>query len=314
MHVLFVHPNHPGQFGHIAEQLQRQPGWRCTFVTAAPGSGDDGVERVVYQPAAVAKPGTHFCARTFENAVGNCDGVYQALSARPDIRPDLVVGHGGFGTTLFSKELYPDVPVVNLVEHYYHPHGPLSDIDFRKDLGWKIEPETYQRARCRNAMVLLDLQNCDAAYAPTAFQKSLFPAEYEQRIRVLFDGVDRAIYHGHGDRLRACTGGRRKVAGVELGAATRVVTYVSRGFESMRGFDIFVRAAKLIAAEHRDVVFFVVGADRIAYGGDMEHIGDQPSFRAWAMARHEVDGSQLVFTGRLPRQQLALLLAASDLH
>ena len=57
--------------------------------------------------------------------------------------------------------------------------------------------EKYHRARCRNAMILLDLQNCDAAYAPTEFQRSRFPAEYLPKIQVIFDGVDRNIYHGH---------------------------------------------------------------------------------------------------------------------
>ena len=35
----------------------------------------------------------------------------------------------------------------------------------------------FLRARCRNAMILLDLQNCDAGYSPTHFQRGLFPAD-----------------------------------------------------------------------------------------------------------------------------------------
>ena len=34
MHVLYVHPNFPGQFGHIAMHLIKDKGWDCTFVTA----------------------------------------------------------------------------------------------------------------------------------------------------------------------------------------------------------------------------------------------------------------------------------------
>jgi len=105
----------------------------------------------------------------------------------------------------------------------------------------------------------------------------------------------------------------RKMAGVDVPASTRVVTYVSRGFESMRGFDIFLRTAKLIAAEYPDVIFFVVGTERICYGGDENHTGDK-NFKDWAIAREQVDLSKFVFTGRMHPTHLARLLATSDLH
>src|SRR5437879_5604321 len=34
MHVMFIHPNFPAQFGHIAAHLTTQLGWKCTFVTS----------------------------------------------------------------------------------------------------------------------------------------------------------------------------------------------------------------------------------------------------------------------------------------
>src|SRR5206468_12455903 len=129
------------------------------------------------------------------------------------------------------------------------------------------------------------------------------------------DGVDRSVYHGHYKTLRPPPAQRqtRKMAGVDVPATTRVVTYVSRGFESMRGFDIFLRAAKYIAAEFPDVIFFVVGTDRICYGGD-ENYTQGKSFKDWAIAREQPDLSKFVFTGRLAPQHLARLLAATDLH
>ena len=53
---------------------------------------------------------------------------------------------------------------------------------------------------------------------------------------------------------------------------TRIVTYVSRGMESMRGFDIFMKVAKRIYEKNPNVIFAVVGAERTAYGGDLKHI------------------------------------------
>src|SRR5216110_1678133 len=71
MHVLYVHPNFPGQFGHIAMHLIKDKGWDCTFVTATAEGGGAAIRRVVYKVVGGARQETHFCSRTFENAVWN---------------------------------------------------------------------------------------------------------------------------------------------------------------------------------------------------------------------------------------------------
>lgn len=317
MHLLYVHQNFPAQFGHIARHLVQKLGWRCTFVSETPPGVVDGIEKVQYRIAGGATQTTHFCSRTFENAVWHTDAVYQALKPRRrELNPDLIVGHSGFGSTLFLPELWPNTPIVNLFEYYYTAHADDSDMDFRRDLAWKVPEAKYLRSRCRNAMILLDLHNCDAAYTPTEFQRSRFPAEHQPKIRTIFDGVDRHVYHGHGESLRPAPGHRhlRSIAGTEVPPETRIVTYVSRGFESMRGFDIFLRAAKRIYQQYPDVLFFVIGTDRIAYGGDHEYLGGHKSFKEWVLAREDFDLTRFKFLGRLAPLQLAQLLAATDLH
>jgi glycosyltransferase involved in cell wall biosynthesis len=314
MHVLYVHQNFPAQFGHLAREFVRRDGWRSTFVSRTPVRGlQNGIERIPYEVRGGATRQNHFCSRTFENAVWHCDGVYQALKARADVRPDLIVAHSAFGTSLFLRELHPDVPVVNFFEMFYRAHN--SDMDFRSDLPFPVEEEKYLRSHCRNAMILLDLNNCQLGYTPTQFQKSTFPPLYQGKMRVIFDGIDRTLYHGHGEALRPPVGRRgvRQMAGVTVQDSTRVVTYVSRGFESMRGFDVFMRAAKRIARRFPDVVFFVVGTDKVEYGGDLAYTGGK-TFKDWVLSREEYDLSKFVFTGRLEPQHLARLLAASDLH
>ncbi|HEY7117885.1 MAG TPA: glycosyltransferase [Tepidisphaeraceae bacterium] len=317
MHILYVHQNFPAQFGHIARHLVQRNGWRCTFVSETPAGNVEGIEKVQYKIAGGATKTTHFCSRTFENAVWHTDGVYQVLKARPDIQPDLIVGHSGFGSTLFLSELYPDTPIVNFFEYYYRAHDPDSDMDFRQDLAWDVPEVKYLRSRCRNAMILLDLQNSDAAYTPTQFQKSRFPDEYLSKLQVIFDGVDRGTYHGYNEELRPAPGGgrgTRTIAGREVGPDTRVITYVSRGFESMRGFDVFMKAAKKIYTRYPDVLFFIVGTDRIAYGGDESYIAPHKSFKDWTLAQDQYDMGKFVFTGRLMPADLGRLLASSDLH
>lgn len=130
MHILFVHQNFPAQFGHIAHYLAERHGCRCTFVSEKPAGRVGAIDLVQYRIQGSATRQTHYCSRTFENAIWHTHAVYQALHARPDLRPDLVVGHSGFGSTLFLRDLYT-CPIINYFEYFYRPSQ--SDMDFRPD-------------------------------------------------------------------------------------------------------------------------------------------------------------------------------------
>ena len=93
----------------------------------------------------------------------------------------------------------------------------------------------------------------------------------------------------------------------------KVVTYVSRGMESIRGFDIFMKMAKLLGERRKDVGFIIVGQDRVCYGGDQDVIGNR-TFKEWVLAQDQYDLSRFQFTGLMPTPLLAELFAVSDLH
>ena len=303
MHILFVHPNFPAQFGHIAHSLVRKHDMQATFATQAEGTGEGDIERIIYRQVGGARETNHYCTRTFENFVSASHGVYEALKARPDIKPDLIVGHSGFGTTMFLADLYPSVPIINYAEYYYR--GRNSDMDF---LEAPLELDVL-RARSRNAGILCDLQACTAAYSPTEFQRGLFPKEYAPKIRTLFDGVDTTIWKPRtAERTEEITIGGRNIS-----PSTRIVTYVSRGFEAMRGFHIFMQAAKKIYENLDDVVFVCVGTDRTVYGSTRQ-LSEGETYRQYILKQDNYDLNRFVFTGRIPPESLARLLTVSDLH
>src|SRR5262249_35472016 len=93
----------------------------------------------------------------------------------------------------------------------------------------------------------------------------------------------------------------------------RVVTYVARGLEAMRGFDVFLRVAKRVYRQRADVRFVVVGEDRTFYGGEQRYTRGH-SFRDWALAQDDYDRERFLFTGPPPPDELARLLSRSDLH
>jgi glycosyltransferase involved in cell wall biosynthesis len=83
--------------------------------------------------------------------------------------------------------------------------------------------------------------------------------------------------------------------------------------ESIRGFDIFMRAANIVAKKRKDAIFVIVGEDRIFYGGDSDVTGD-PSFKNWVLSKDTYDRTRFHFIGRLPAIQLARLFSITDLH
>ncbi|MFO0850512.1 MAG: glycosyltransferase [Gemmataceae bacterium] len=301
MHVLFYHQNFPAQFGHIARVLAARPGWRVTCVSKDGPPEAPGVTRILYKPAGGATDRTHYCARTFENQVAHSHGLFQALAARPDIRPDLVVGHSGFGSTLYLRELY-DCPQISYFEYFYRIAG--SDLDFRPD----VQTDTLDklRARTRNAGLLLDLDNCDAGYSPTRWQRDKLPAVYHPKVRVIFDGVDTNVWQPGPKTPR--TAGR-----FTFPDGLKLVTYAARGLESVRGFDIFMKFAKALGQRRDDVRFVVVGSDRICYGGDEKRTGGK-SYKQWILDQDQYDLTRFAFLGQVPPTTLARLFQLSDLH
>lgn len=302
MHALFVHQNFPAQFGHIAGYLVHQMGWRCTFASELEPANVGGIERVQYKPVGGATVHNSFFSRTYENCIAHTHGVYNALKARPDIKPDVVIGHSGFGSTLFLRELY-DAPIINYFEYFYRTKN--SDMDFRPDASSGEEKKL--RAMARNAMILLDLNNCDAGYCPTGFQRSTLPVEYQPKVRKVFDGVDTRIYFPMKDVPRV-------VAGRTIPADTRIVTYCARGFEKIRGFDIFMEGARKIYEKFPNVVFVVVGSDRICYGDGEEEKGGHESYRKRVLAEGRYDESKFIFTGNIHPRELAAVMNMGDAH
>jgi glycosyltransferase involved in cell wall biosynthesis len=230
-----------------------------------------------------------------------CQSVFEALRARPELRPDLVVAHGGRGApTLFLRDVL-DCPIVTYCEYYFATSH--RDISYRIDLP-PAEPAPFF-PRCINAPTLASLVDCSAGYSATRWQKHSFPARFHSKIEVLFDGIDTELY--------APGPAPRRIGEATISEGTKVVTFVSRGLESIRGFDIFMKVAHRIAGQRADVLFVVVGGEEIHYGWDKLHTG-APSFKRWVLSQTHYDLSRFLFLGRILPEQLADILRMSTLH
>ncbi len=194
-----------------------------------------------------------------------------------------------------------DCPIIIYCEYYFA--NSHRDISYRIDLP-PAEPSAFF-PRSINAPTLTTLVDCDAGYSATEWQKQTFPRRFHSKIAVYFDGIATDFYHPGA--------APRKIGETTIPAGTRVVTFVSRGLESIRGFDVFMKVARRIAEVRDDVVFVVVGGEEIHYGWDKLHTGFA-SFKQWVLSQDHYDLSRFLFVGRILPEQLADIFRISDLH
>ncbi len=304
MQVMFLHPNFPAQFGLLAHFLSTQLRWNCTFVTSVDTThlqlpfnhinyrlkDDEPQPKVFYNPDSIQGLFDHMTA------------IYRGLRGVRELQPDLVVGHMSYGTMLYLRNLY-DCPFVGFYELLPPPFwGPEMVLrkEFPPPEGVRLFNAGY------HTFTHLHLAYCDAGYTPTAYQSSTCPMEWRHKLRVLNEGVD---CHFFQPRDKPATFREQPID-----RNTKYVTYVSRGLESVRGFDIFMQVAKRICQARNDIRFLVVGAERTNYGHEIYHLPREQSFKQWVLSREDYDLSRFAFLGLIPPTEIAQLFNISDLH
>jgi glycosyltransferase involved in cell wall biosynthesis len=309
MNILFIHDAFPAQFGRLGLELVRNHGWRASFLVQSLSSCPTPT------PEMLQTLDLHQMPMTAEHRSGDgipwpqiygqfldqCRSVFETIRSKSQLRPDLVVAHGGRGAPVLFLHDALRCPIITYCEYYFA--SSHRDISYRIDLP-PAEPAPFF-PRCINAPTLVTLVDADAGYSATRWQKLSFPARFHSKIEVRFDGIDTALYQPGPSPRRI---GERSIA-----PGTRIVTFVSRGLESIRGFDLFMKVADRIARIRADVLFVVVGGEEIHYGWDKLHTGS-PSFKQWVMSQGSYDLSRFLFLGRILPEQLAEVFRQSDLH
>jgi glycosyltransferase involved in cell wall biosynthesis len=298
----------------VADWLVRRRGYRCWFYchTAEPpehwpASVGHGLEIQTFGVGGVAREPAVPWLRMLERSLCYSYGCWEVLQARRPQPIDLIVGRSaGLGSTLFAPVYAPAPPLVNLFDYYYHPRQN----DLAEELVGDTPPAYVQWRRSANAGELLDLEQCDLAWTPTHWQRHLFPAEYRDNLWVQHDGVSQPEL---ATTFLGRESGRRSIAGRVIPDGTRVVSFVARSLDRLRGFDRFWQAANSLLRARPDVVCVIAGAPVVQRGLDIQfHNRDFPAHLATASP--PADPERLWFLGRATPAVVAEVLAASDLH
>lgn len=303
---LFIHQNFPGQYRHVVQHLAGLKGHDVRFITQPNENAISGVKKLAYPKDERGPINCHAYSVEIDRAVYAGAAVADVCRKLHEegFRPDLVVGHSGWGETLFVKDVFPDTPLLANFEFYYHAHG--VDVGF--------DPEFHSifnepsRLRTRNAINLMAFQAADWGHSATEWQRSLYPPEMRTRISVLHEGVDTDVVCPNKYASFTLPNNGRV-----LTRHDEVVTYVARNLEPYRGFHVFMRALPELLHRRPDAQVVIVGGDDVSYGAPAP---PRSTFRDSLLQelRGELDLSRVHFTGLLEYGAYLNLLQVSSAH
>lgn len=311
MKILFVHQNMPGQYRELLQWLVAQnqvgAGHELVFLTQRNDVDMTGVTRLTYTPFHRPDKDAFGLSKEWEQAAGAGFGAVQMMERHQKetgFKPDIILGHTGWGELSFMKELWPDVPVIGFFEYYYNLTGGLMGFD-------PEHPPSAQAGyfnRGRNVVPSLNFTVVDQGHVPTYWQRDRFPKLFHDKMYVCHDGI-------RTDRL-----GPNPAASVSLGRLDQpltrddeVITYIARNMERARGFHIMMRALPAIQAARPNARILMIGGNETSYGRESSHPGGLRG-EMEAELGDRVDWSRVHFLGRVPYGDLCQIIQLSRCH
>ena len=257
-------------------------------------------------PMAPPDPAQARLGRTFTTMTDRARRVALAgvqMRDRLGIMPDVIFGHGGWGETLFLREVWPRARLLLYAEFFYATDG--LDVGFDPEFSTATLP-VRMSVVSRQAHLALSMLQADAALAPTEWQADSFPPELRAKITIIHDGIDTAALCPDPAAHYWLPNGHVLRAGDE------VVTYVARNIEPYRGSHIFLRALPDVLAARPEAQVVIIGGDGSSYSRGPDQGTWRDQFLRELHGR--LDLSRVHFLGRLPYRDYVTLLRIGRVH
>jgi glycosyltransferase involved in cell wall biosynthesis len=306
MNYLFIHQNFPAQYIHLLRHLASQPGNQLLYITQPNANSMSGVQKITYPKDQRSSINCHAYSIEIDRAIYAAAAVADKCRElrSQGFRPDLIVGHSGWGETMFVKDVFPDVPLLANFEFYYHSSG--VDVGFDPEFVSVFQDPS--RLRVRNATNLLAFEGADWGHSATRWQRSLYPPEIRSRISAIHEGVNTDI-------VRPNRGAQFKLPGSDriLTRADQVVTFVSRNLEPYRGFHTFMRALPYLLRRCKRAEVVIVGGDGVSYGTPPP---PRSTFKKMMLEElgNKIDLTRVHFVGMQEYHNYLTLLQVSSAH
>lgn len=305
MKLLFIHQNFPAQFVHLAPALAADPKNDIRALTPSNRPCPTGVKRHAYNISRSSSKEIHPWLADMETKTLRAEAAYWAAVQlkQQGFTPDIIIAHPGWGESLFLKDVWPQAKLALYCEYYYQAVG--GDVGFDPEFS-APELDITCRLRLKNANFDLHLLQADAGIAPTHYQRSTFPTQFQSKISVIHDGIDT-------NRIKPNPQVTMRLNGVTLTKSDQVITFVNRNLEPMRGYHIFMRALPKILKDNPKARVIIVGGDYVSYGTK------PPAGTTWKQrflneVRDQLDLTRVHFVGKLPYPDFIQLLQLSTVH
>ena len=308
MNFLFVHQNMPGQYRELVQWLATQQTHKIHFLTQRKNAPKiPGVKTQLYKPHRTPTPESYGLSRVWEEATGAGFGAAMAakqIEIQEGFKPDIIIGHVGWGELTFFKQIWPEVPIIGFFEFYYNITGGTVGFD-------PADPPSQHAPflmHARNAIPLANIETVDQGHCPTIWQRDRFPTSFHDRMYVCHDGIrtDRLLPN---PKVKLGLGR----VGRQMTRDDEIITYVARNLEKTRGYHILMRALPRILTERPNARVLIVGGNDTSYGGKSKHPG---GLRAEMEAEvgKGVDWDRVHFLGQVPYPDYQKLVQISRCH
>lgn len=258
MKILFVHQNFPGQFVRLAPALAAR-GHEILALTDEENKRPSPVRVVRYaRPSESTVKGLGSTYAEMAERGWRAARAARVLRDRHGYTPDVILGHSGWGETLFLREIWPETRLLVYAELMYRTRG--QDIGFDPEFSPGTE-EAHVRVLARSAHMIQGLVQADAGLTPTLYQADSFPPDLREKLTVIHDGIDTDAVHPDPEATLALPSGR------VLRVGDPVLSYVSRSLEPYRGFHVFMRALPAVLAAQPEAQVVLIGGEGVSYGG-----------------------------------------------
>lgn len=307
MKILFVHQNCPGQYRELIEWLGAQGEHELVFLTQRRDVPPmPGVRVVRYAPAQRTPDDTFTLSKYWDECTRAGFGAIEACTKLNEagFKPDIILGHVGWGELTFTKQLWPDVPVIGFFEYYFLAKG--GSVGF--DPEFPSSAHTPYIMHARNAVNYINLETVDLGQTPTLWQRSTYPESFQHKFYTCHDGI-------RTDLLQPDPNANVPVGRLAqpLTRDDEIVTYMARNMEPTRGFHVFMRALPRILEQRPNARVLVIGGNDVSYGKGSDAQG---GYRA-EMERevgHLIDWERVHFLGKVPYEAFRRIIQISRCH
>jgi glycosyltransferase involved in cell wall biosynthesis len=298
--VLFLHPNFPAQFKHLAGAAAAsghdvrflcQTHYNRTIpgVTRLTLKGACSHEQLLAQGGDILQRSTTLSEQYRQGFAKLRESGWQ---------PDIVISHSGWGCGLYIREFWPTCRYIAYLEWWFDPESDFFHYD-PNNLELGINPDRSQKLWLRNQSLALELIIADAIVAPTRWQASQLPRLLKERCHIIHDGIDLSQFKARPELKKS---------------ETPIITYGTRGMEPMRAFPQFIRSLPAVLERHHGLTVQIAGQDSINYGGSLPE-----GFQSWGnWAKHHLSqhavGDRVHWLGYLDQERYVKWLQSSDCH